>query len=445
MAGLSTATLFRDVVRQDVPPRRKADDAFNYVGPEIGLRDGSLALPKGAVAGVALEAVLRRLTVRQESGDFDRLPIPFRAVATDLATSDMVVLRRGNLALAVRASMAIPAAVNPVELDGRLFVDGGAVRNLPVDVARAMGADVVIAVNIGTPLLQRDQITSLLSVTDQMLRIMTSKNVNQSLAELGPQDVLITPDLKDVASGDFDRLEQVARAGEAAGRAASQLLGRYSIDEPAYAALLSSRAGLVRNAGETIAAVRVTGTQRVNPETIVAAMHSAPGESFDARTADEDMRRLYGRGDFERVSYSFNDDPGQPRVLTADVTEKSWGPSYLRFGLGMSTDFEGNAIFNLVATTAGPGSMHSVPSGATNCRSGTSITRAPSGISHSTRRSGSSPRPTSDSTVSPSTFSRTACVWRAIGGPPTAPGWTWVPRWERPVNYGSGSSAANSA
>lgn len=86
----------------------------------------------------------------------------------------MVVLASGNLAQAIRASMAIPAVVNPVEIDGRLLVDGGVSRNLPVDVARAMGADVVIAVNIGTPLLRRDEIRSVLSMSDEMTRLLTN-------------------------------------------------------------------------------------------------------------------------------------------------------------------------------------------------------------------------------------------------------------------------------
>ena len=125
MKALSTATLFRDLSRDDVPLRRKADDAINYIGPEVGLGPGGLELPKGAVAGVALEAVLRRLTVRQRDSDFDKLPIRFRAVATDVATSEMVVLSRGSLSTAIRASMAIPAVVNPVEIEAACWSTAG--------------------------------------------------------------------------------------------------------------------------------------------------------------------------------------------------------------------------------------------------------------------------------------------------------------------------------
>jgi NTE family protein len=350
MAALRTEMLFRDVNRGETPLRHKANDATNYVGPEIGLRDGGIALPKGVVAGVSIEAVLRRLTSRQRSENFDRLPIPFRAVATDLASSEMVVIDHGNLAVAARASMAIPAALDPVELDGRLLVDGGLSRNLPVDVARAMGADVIIAINIGTPLRKRSEITGIFTVSDQISRILTNTNVSRSLAELRPDDVLVTPDLGSVETGDFDRLAEAASAGEKAAREASAQLARHALDAQAYRQWHSA---LVREPAEApgrIDAVRVTGAQRVNPEVIAAAIRTKPGDEFDPRVADEDVKRIYARGDFERVSYALTNDPAAGRVLTADVVEKSWGPSYLRFGLGLSSDLSGDSFFTLVGT-----------------------------------------------------------------------------------------------
>jgi len=223
MGGLRTEMLFRDIDRRETPLRTKANDAINFIGPEVGLKGGAIELPKGVVAGVSIEAVLRQLTERQRDDDFDKLPIRFRAVATDLASSQMVVIDHGSLAVAVRASMAIPAVVDPVELDGRLLVDGGLARNLPVDVARSLGAEVVIAINIGTPLRKRDEITGILSVSDQISRILTNTNVDRSLAELGPRDLLITPDLGSVQTGDFDRLSEAAAAGENAARRAREV------------------------------------------------------------------------------------------------------------------------------------------------------------------------------------------------------------------------------
>lgn len=350
MQGLSTAVLFRDTAREDQPYRRKLDDNNNYVGPEVGVHKDGLSLPKGAVAGVSLEAVLRRLTRRQTATDFDKLPIPFRAVATDLTTGDMVVLREGSLATAIRASMAIPGAVNPVETEDRLLVDGGLTRNLPIDIARQLGVDVVIAVNVGTPLLKREQITSLLAVSEQMLAILTEANVKQSLTELRSGDVLITPSLENVTSAGFDRLGEAAQAGEQAARTMTPQLARYSMNEQAYRQLMTARFQGPRAPSTHIDEVRVIGTEKVNPESVLEAMETRAGGDFDAKTIDADLKRIYGRGDFESVSYSLIEEPGKGNVMAVDVTEKSWGPNYLRFGLALSSDFKGNSFFNLLAS-----------------------------------------------------------------------------------------------
>jgi NTE family protein len=246
--------------------------------------------------------------------------------------------------------MAIPGAVNPVEIDGRLLVDGGLKRNLPVDVARAMGADVVIAINIGTPLLRREQINSLLNVTDQVLRILTEGNVTQSIKELTPRDVLITPDLKDITSADFDRLPEASRQGEIAARAVTEQLRRYSLDEKAYAALVTSRTLATGDATLQIDEVRVVGTRAVNPDVVLASMDTRAGSTFDPATMDRDIKRIYSRGDFESVNYTLTEEPGTGRVLLTEVNEKSWGPSFLRVGLSLQSTLEGNASFNLVAS-----------------------------------------------------------------------------------------------
>ncbi|MYM94156.1 patatin-like phospholipase family protein [Duganella vulcania] len=350
MQTLSTASLFHDVARRDLSIARKSDDAGSYVGPEIGIGPGGLSLPKGAVSGVALEALLRRLTVRQANSDFNRLPIPFRAIATDVSNGEMVVLDHGNLAQAVRASMAIPAVISPVEIDGQLLVDGGIARNLPVDVARAMGANVIIAINIGSPLLRRDQIKSVLSMSEQMTRMLTASNLRTSLAELNPQvDVLITPDLADVDAASFDLLKEAEGYGEQAARQATGKLRRYAVPANDYAVLSARRHGARAPEGVLLSAVHIDGTQRVPEASLRGTMETQAGDQFDAAKAERDMRRLFGRGDFEHVSYALTPRPDGSHEMTTTVNEKSWGPQYLRLGLGISTDFEGDSFFTLRA------------------------------------------------------------------------------------------------
>jgi NTE family protein len=361
-SGQTVANMTRDVARiktemlaKDQPPRAeiathlKQEDWLDFIGPQFGYRDGSLMLPKGAITGVALEAVLRELALAKGAWDFDKLPIPFRAVATDVVTGQMTVLKSGDLAIAMRASMSVPGAIAPVQLGDKMLVDGGLTRNLPVDVARAMGADVVIAVNLGTPLLRRDQITSALSVSLQMLNILTEQNVGASLASLQPRDVLILPELGDYSAGDFDNMPSTIPIGEAAARKVAKQLERYSLPPAQYAEHRSRQVRVVAQDTRPVDEIRVEGLERVNEEVVVQSMETTVGSPLDVATLDLDMRRIYGRGDFEHVSYQLIDEPDR-RILAVQAVEKSWGPTYVRFGLSLSSDFRGDNSFNLLAS-----------------------------------------------------------------------------------------------
>jgi len=140
--------------------------------------------------------MLRRLTLPvARISDFDQLPTPFRAVATDLESGETVVMGSGDLTSAMHASLSAPAVFAPVQREGHLLVDGGIADNLPVDIARAMGVDVVIAVDVGFPLLPRQQLSSAPVISSQMLAILIRRNAQAQLATLTPQDILIQPAL----------------------------------------------------------------------------------------------------------------------------------------------------------------------------------------------------------------------------------------------------------
>lgn len=335
--------------RQDVTFRRKQDDLMNYIGPEIGFRRGKLRLPKGVVTGVGLEAVLRDLAKVKGPIDFDRLPIPFRACATDIEFGKSVVFRSGDLAAVMRASMSVPGAIAPAEIDGKMLVDGGLTRNLPVNVAREMGADIVIAVNLGTPLMKREQVDSLLGVTGQMINILTEQNVQASLDSLGSDDILILPELGDYSSTDFDHMPDTVPIGEAAARKVADRLARYSLPPQQYAEHRRKQAGALFEDARPVDEIRVEGLKRVNPQVVAEHMDTQPGKPLDIKKVDADMRRIYGRGDFERVGYRIIEVPGK-RILVIDAVERSWGPDYLRFGLGMSAESDGDAYFNFLAS-----------------------------------------------------------------------------------------------
>ena len=186
MTSLNWRDAFRDrPAREDLDLRRKQEDEEFLVKFPLGLRDGRVVLPRGLIQGQRLTETLRRLTLPvARLSNFDDLPTPFRAVATDLETGEAVIMGSGDLTTAMRASLSAPGVFAPVERDGRLLVDGGIADNVPVDIARAMGVDIVIVVDVGFPLLPREQLTSIPVISNQMLAILIRRNAQAQLATL---------------------------------------------------------------------------------------------------------------------------------------------------------------------------------------------------------------------------------------------------------------------
>ena len=340
--------IFRDrPPRSEISARRKQDDYKTLFAPEFGVKDGGLALPKGVIAGVSIEAFFRVMTTSAiDINDFRKLPIPFRAVATDIETGEAVVLDKGNLAQAMRASMSVPGALAPVEIDGKLLVDGGVANNLPINEARKLCADVVIAVNISTPPLKRNEINSALTVAAQLVNFLGKQTVDEELKSIGPADVLIQPDLGDISAGSFERAADAINVGETAARKVADSLKRYSVPPEQYAMFRTLQSGQKKELG-TVAEIRVEGLVRSNPEVVRSLVKSEPGEPLSEEKIGRDLRRIYGRGDFESLGYHLAGEAG-PRALVIEPKEKSWGPDYLRFGLGIASDFQGDNQFNLL-------------------------------------------------------------------------------------------------
>jgi NTE family protein len=228
--------------RQSFPFRRKQDDALSMLGVELGLGDdGELKIPFAAISTQAIEYFLRSLTYGATVQNFDKLPIPYRAVATDFVTGEMVVLKDGDLVTAMRASMAVPGIFPAVPAGGRTLVDGGLVRNLPVDVARQLCADVVIAVDVGAPPLGMNEIKNILSVGDQYTRLMMIQNVRPQVTNLSAKDVLIVPEFGALGSTDFDRGAEIEPVGEAAAKKMLPQLKKYAVSPAEYEAWSKKR------------------------------------------------------------------------------------------------------------------------------------------------------------------------------------------------------------
>jgi NTE family protein len=330
--------------------RRKEDDDLALWPFEFGVGKGGASGPSGLTTGSRIEFIFRNLTLGAIGvHDFDDLPIPYRAVAADLDSGEPVVLDRGELALAMRASMSIPAVFTPVELGGRLLVDGGIAMNLPVEVAQAMGADVVIAVEVGTPPRGASKKLSALGVYGQTFNVLFRENTQRSMERLDDDDVLIVPDLSEVKTGSFKAIGTAIAAGEAAARAAADELRRYAVPERDYARFLERQRREDRAApGVTIDEIAVEGVTRIRPEVVRRRLRTAPGDELDPETLTRDLDRVSQAGEFESVGFRVEEHDGTNR-LVIEAREKSWGPGYLRVGIGLETTFEGDNEFRALA------------------------------------------------------------------------------------------------
>lgn len=332
--------------REELSLRRKSDDLRLSIPFELGMREGQLRAPRAAVGSTGLENMLKGLTDGMPNSiAFDQLPIPFRAVATDLVTGEAVVFDRGELAAVMRASMSVPAAFAPVEIGGRLLVDGGLVDNLPIDVVRKMGADVVIAVNIGSPLLAREDLGSIFGIGVQMLNILTEQNVRMSIATLRATDVLIVPDLSKVSSTDFKLGPEAMDRGAEATRGVLPLLTNYALSPTDYLNQLVAQRSVA--SPSRIDEIRIQGGTYISADTIRAQLSVLTSKPFNRREIERDLAWLVGRGDFERLDYRIVTERDR-NVLLVNVQEKSWGPNYFRFGLNLDTDFRGVGEFNFI-------------------------------------------------------------------------------------------------
>ncbi len=351
LENVVTAVNWRDILmsapRTEIPVNRKSRDLVYPMGLELGIRDGGIVAPGGLVPTHQIEGLFRRIV--GDAGpisNFNDLPIPFRAVATDLVSGSMVVFDHGDLAQAMRASMAVPGAFAPVEINGHLHADGMLVRNLPIDVARQTCADVIIAVPVSNPGPTSQSLRGLLSVAGQAMNVAIEANEQAQLSTLTTKDVAVPVVLKDITSSNFEKIPASIPIGEAAARNQTASLARYSLSQSDYAKWRASLNKVVARGPSRIDEIRLKGFNITNSTVMRTFIQTKPGDIFDQVKVDKDTDRLVGRGDFATVDYEFAVENGR-NVLTFVAKEKDWGPNYLLFDLNLSTDFKGDTGWGL--------------------------------------------------------------------------------------------------
>ena len=341
------ATLSDTPLREDIPYRRKQDDRDFLVKQRLTFKDGALSFPLGLLQGQNMGVVLESLLVHtNEIDDFDRLPIPFRAVATDIATGEAVVFDHGHLPLAIRASLALPGFFAPVEVDGRLLVDGVLSKNVPIDVARAMGVDRVIVVDIGTPLKSASELNSVLDIMDQTTTLLTRTNTERQLATLTDADLLLQPALGDMGFSSFAETQQAIDAGA---QSLSEAQGVLAFVAPPGSDAGGNLASSRPQRQAIIHAVEVDNSGKVADEVVLSMIRQEVGEPLNLARLQTDMGTIYGTDYFSRVTYEVVHDQGHNTLLVHTAGRRT-GTDYLRLGLNLVDDFEGDSQYNLGAS-----------------------------------------------------------------------------------------------
>ena len=343
--SIKWATIFQDAPeRPDRNFRRKEDDFDHLLPFEAGLKKDGLALPPGLISGSKLAFVLQRAAIPCSAAlKFDDLRIPFRAVAMDVETGEPVILSEGSLAHAMRASMAIPALFSAVQLDGRLLVDGGGAQNLPVQTARAMGADVVIAVEVGesgmAPKTRPDNVGAMIR-RFMDLPLQQNTGVSRRLA-----DLVIQPDLTGYTSADFGRGRDMISRGYQATMAQAGVLRRWAEPAAEYEAWTRQRDAPAPPA-PVIDEIEIAPVRGLDDRRIRRLVRTIPGR-LDVQTLGRDLKRIYALGFFEIVTYSIEARDGR-QILRIMARPKPWGPTYLRAGLELATDLQGLSSSSVV-------------------------------------------------------------------------------------------------
>jgi len=348
--------------RTELPHRTREYQQRYPVELELGIKQGQLTFARGVSDGQRFLTLMQELTAHVPPGTrFDALRIPFRAVATRYRDGELVAFDHGNLALAVRASMAAPGVFAPVEIEGETYVDGGLVANLPVEEALREGAEVVVASYLGDTdkAGEAQPAGNALSVANRMLEILMRQNERRNIALLRPQDILVRPQLQGFHSGSFRQPAEIIQAGREAVLAQDArfaALRAQTLASTASTAVATATPGapaspapLKEPPAVLIRRLRVTGNQDVPAAFVEEALQPLLGQPYTPQEAAHRMDALYASGHFERVNYRLEPLPEAPEQaeLVVEVNEKTYGPNYLKTSLGFYGESSGTNLFSV--------------------------------------------------------------------------------------------------
>lgn len=324
---------------------RRKEDRLYIPGPiTLGLRRG-VNLPAGINAGMDIGLVFDHLTLPYDNvGSFDNLPIPFRCVATDLVAAEQVILKDGSLSRSLRATMSIPGLFTPVELDGKILADGGILNNLPTDVVKQMGADVVIAVDIGTPLGDKESLNSIFGVLSQTSGVATAVNTRRNLRLA---DLIISPELAKHTMLDFKANAEITDLGYKGAEQQALLLQKFSLSEGEWQQYLALRRSRILKDVPAPTFIKVEGTSPDAAQAIAREFGEFEGKPIDPQEVAKDLINVWGMGRFESLEYSWIRE-NEKNGLLIRAQEKTYGPPFLDLGLLVNNSATDDTEINLL-------------------------------------------------------------------------------------------------
>ena len=328
---------------EDLAFRRKEDQRAYPNSLIFGLRHG-LTLPAGLNAGHQIGLIIDRVTLPyDEVPSFDVLPTPFRCVATDLVSGKSHVFQNGSLAVALRATMSIPGAFSPVHDGKAVYVDGGLLDNLPTDVVRQMGAEIVIAVHLEPAPVDAKDIQSVFSVLNHSVRVVLEQNELRSLAQA---DAVVSVPLSEFSTVDYAKSPQIMQRGYEAANARARLLEAFALDDAQWQDHQQLREARKRSDVPTPQFIEVEGTNPHEATDVTRYVRRFQSKPVNPAKLDEVLTRLTGVGRYDSAGYRLVEKNGQTGLLV-DVVEKNYAPPMFQTAFEVDGSQSGNVDFTM--------------------------------------------------------------------------------------------------
>ena len=311
---------------EDLIFRRKEDARQIPNTLVVGLKNG-LTLPPGLNTGHQINLLIDRETIPYASMDsFNDLPIPFRCVSTELISGKPYVFAKGTLSDALRSTISIPGVFDPVRSGDKIFVDGGLVDNLPTDVVRQMGADVIIAVHLQISKTSAKDIQSAFGVLGRSVELVIAET---ELRGMAGADLIIRADVEKFSTMDYEKSEQLIQKGYEAAEAKAQILKMYSLNDADWAEYLRWKKSRVRKITGAPQFVKVTGVDERAVANMEKFFHPLLGKPLNSEQFDGLLTRLTGVGRYDSITYDLIQENGEEGLLIR-VHEKGYAPPMLK-------------------------------------------------------------------------------------------------------------------